>query len=55
MEGGGGGGRALRYRMATHCQMAAVKGIHLRAVNSFVSKRGGQSTSNYEPNKGSNL
>ena len=45
-----GGGGALRYRMATHCQMGARSGSgerqNIGAVNSFEGKKGGQSTSN---------
>ena len=51
--GPGGGGGALRYRMATHCQTATRQNIG--AVNSLEGKKGGRSTSNYEPNRGSNL
>ena len=49
---GGGGGGALRYRMATHCQMVAWSGSRERqnigAVNSFECRKGGggRSTSN---------
>ena len=52
-------GGALRYRMATHCQTAARSGSgerqNIGAVNSLEGKKGGRSTSNYEPNRGSNL
>ena len=46
----GGGGGALRSRMATHCQTAvrsrSVERQNIGAVNSFEGKKGGWSTSN---------
>ena len=44
--------------MATHCQTATQSGSgehqNIGAVHSLEGKRGGQSTSNYEPNRASN-
>ena len=46
----GGGGGALRYQMATHCQTATWSGggerQNIGAVYSFEGKKGGRSTSN---------